>query len=59
MNLFVCNAWSWENIPPSEIFDRSMGAFRFSVQNADPVTFGLINVRVPVAIRFLPPLTGS
>jgi lipopolysaccharide transport system ATP-binding protein len=51
VNVFASNGWSWENIPPSEIFDRSIGVFKFNVTLAEPIEFGLINTRVAVRIE--------
>jgi lipopolysaccharide transport system ATP-binding protein len=53
VNVFACNGWSWQNIPPSEIFDRSIGIFKFSVTLGDRLEFGIINSRVPVRIELI------
>lgn len=50
INVFACNEWSWENIPPSEIFDKKLGVYKFSVKNVTPIEFGLIHTQVPVRI---------
>jgi lipopolysaccharide transport system ATP-binding protein len=49
-NVFATNGFSWQNIPPSEIFDRSVGNLVFRVNLARPISFGLINLIVPVSI---------
>lgn len=46
----VCNEWSWDNIPPSEVFDRSFGEFKFSVRLSMPIEFGIIRTQVPVTL---------
>jgi lipopolysaccharide transport system ATP-binding protein len=53
VNVFACNGWSWQNIPPSEIFDRSIGVFKFNVTLGDQLEFGVINTRVPVRIELI------
>src|SRR5262249_12355826 len=37
VNLFAVNAFSWDNIPPSEIYDRSIGKLVFRVHQARPI----------------------
>jgi hypothetical protein len=54
VNVFACNGWSWDNVPPSEIFDRSIGVFRFTVLQGNPIPFGIVNIRVPVSIHLEP-----
>lgn len=54
VNVFACNGWSWDNIPPSEIFDRSIGVFRFTILQGNPIPFGIVNMRVPVTIHLEP-----
>lgn len=50
-NIFACNEWNWDNIPPSDIYDKSVGEFRFSVRLSTPIEFGLIHTVVPVTIE--------
>lgn len=54
VNLFAVNAFSWDNIPPSEIYDRSIGKLVFRVHQARPIPFGLVNVVVPVSVHLHP-----
>lgn len=50
VNVFACNEWSWNNIPPSDIYDKSLGEFRFSVRLSAPIEFGIIRATVPVTV---------
>ena len=54
INMFAVNAFSWDNIPPSEIFDRSVGKLVFRVHQARPIPFGLVNLVVPVSVHLDP-----
>ena len=54
VNVFVCNGWSWENVPPSDVYDRSIGSFRFGVGLRRPIPFGLINLSASVAVSLVP-----
>ena len=54
VNLFAVNAFSWDNIPPSEIYDRSIGKLLFRVHLARPIPFGLVNLVVPVSVQLHP-----
>ncbi len=54
LGIFVCNGWSWDNVPPSEILARSTGEYRFRVDMATPIAFGLVNLRVPVRLDLRP-----
>jgi len=54
VNLFAVNAFSWDNIPPSEIYDRSIGKLVFRVHLARPIAFGLVNLVVPVSLQLHP-----
>jgi hypothetical protein len=54
INMFAVNAFSWDNIPPSEIFDRSIGKLVFRVHQARPIPFGLVNLVVPVSVHLDP-----
>jgi lipopolysaccharide transport system ATP-binding protein len=59
ITVFVVNGWSWENVPPSEIFDRRLGTVHFKVYLENSMEFGLINVRVPVTHKLAPkPFNG-
>jgi lipopolysaccharide transport system ATP-binding protein len=51
LNVFVTNGFSWENCPPSDIFDRSMGWVKFRIDQTRPIPFGMINSVVPVSIK--------
>jgi len=55
VNVFICNGFSWDNIPPSEVFDRSLANLIFNIYQARPISFGLVNILVPVAIDLAPP----
>lgn len=54
VNLFAVSAFSWDNIPPSEIYDRSIGKLLFRVHLARPIPFGLVNLVVPVSVELHP-----
>jgi lipopolysaccharide transport system ATP-binding protein len=54
VNVFATNGFSWDNCPPSEIFDRAIGTCTFKVYLARPISFGLINCIVPVDIELKP-----
>lgn len=53
LSAYITNGWDFPaNYPYSEVFDRKVGALRFSVRNEIPeLDFGAINQRVPVACR--------
>ncbi len=48
LNVFAVNGFDWNNIPPSEIFDKSVGASKFRVNMKRAIEFGLINVAARV-----------
>lgn len=50
INVFVTNAFEWENCPPSDIYDRRLAAVVFNVNLKRPIGFGLVNLLVPVSI---------
>jgi lipopolysaccharide transport system ATP-binding protein len=54
VNVFATNGFSWNNIPPSEIIDRSVGNLLFKVNLARPISFGLVNLLVPVSVELHP-----
>ncbi len=51
LNVFAVNGFDWDNIPPSEIFDKSIGAAKFRVNMKRPIEFGMINVAARVETR--------
>ena len=51
INVFLTNAFEWENCPPSDIYDRRLAAVVFNVNLKRPIGFGLVNVLVPVSIK--------
>jgi len=51
LNVFAVNGFDWDNIPPSEIFDKAVGAAKFRVNMKRPIEFGLINVAARVETR--------
>lgn len=51
VNVFLTNAFEWENCPPSDIYDRRLAAVVFNVNLKRPISFGLVNVLVPVSIE--------
>jgi lipopolysaccharide transport system ATP-binding protein len=55
LNVFAVNGFDWNNIPPSEIFDKSMGDTKVRVNLKRPIEFGLINVAVGVETRLESP----
>jgi hypothetical protein len=54
VNVFAANGFSWDNIPPSEVFDRSIANLLFKVNLARPISFGLVNLLVPVTVQLTP-----
>src|SRR5207249_2693382 len=40
INMFATNGFSWDNCPPSDIYDRSIGTCVFQVNLARPISFG-------------------
>ena len=54
ITVMVVNGWSFENVPPSEIFDRRLGTVQFRVHLENSMEVGLINRRVAVTHRLFP-----
>jgi lipopolysaccharide transport system ATP-binding protein len=54
VSVTAVNGWSWDNIPPSDVYDRRLSCLRFSVVPEHAIKFGLINVRVPVEVTTVP-----
>jgi lipopolysaccharide transport system ATP-binding protein len=51
INVFLTNAFDWANCPPSDVYDRRLAAVVFNVNLKRPISFGLVNLLVPVSIN--------
>lgn len=54
LNVFAVNGFDWDNTPPSEIFDKSIGATRFKINMKRPITYGLVNLNAEVVTSLEP-----
>jgi hypothetical protein len=51
LNIFAVNGFDWDNIPPTEIFDRSIGLTKLRVNMKRAIEFGLVNLTARVETK--------